>query len=260
MILIMASGNVPYIMSLFSRLPNPITMFEKWIIDTLNVRVKEGKTGCVEADVFSHLLGEQKTLGQEGDFKMLSADAGLLVVAGSDTSSNAMAVTLFNMLAHPTYYKNVQREIDGVFADHLADDLEALNKECPLLNACINETLRLWPPVASGLQRVTPPEGMSLPNGTFIPGNVVISTQTFVMHRDPRNFTDPDDFIPERWMRKPKNGEVFNQKVCVHQRQKRPKTKLGMLMRKLSFRLFLRSATGQRDASARMLPITRCVP
>lgn len=212
-ILIMASGNVPYIMSLFAGLPNPITVFEKWIIQTLEKRVKEGSSGCVERDVFSHLLGEEKATGQKANFPMLTADAGLLVVAGSDTSSNAMAVTLFNMLAHQDYYKRVQQEVEDVFGDHLADDLEKLNKDCPLLNGCINETLRLWPPVASGLQRVTPPEGMTLPNGTHIPGNTIISTQTYAIHRDPRNFSNPDDFIPERWLRKPGKGEIFNSKA-----------------------------------------------
>jgi cytochrome P450 len=214
-ILIMATGNVPYIMSLFTMLPNPIRVFEDWICDTLRVRVNQGKTGVVEADVFSHLLGEQKSTGQDVGFPMLSADAGLLIVAGSDTSSNAMAVTIFNLLAHEGYYAKVQKEVESVFGDHLADDLERLSKECPLLNACINETLRLWPPVASGLQRTTPAEGLTLPNGTFIPGNTVVSTLTYAIHRDPRNFSRPDDFIPERWMEKPKKGQVFNQKAFV---------------------------------------------
>lgn len=210
----MATGNVPYIMSLLRDLPNPIRVFEDWILERLQYRVKEGNKGLVEADVFSYLLGEQKARGGKiGNMRELSADAGLLIVAGSDTSSNAMAVTLFNLLAHHEYYDKVQKEIESVFGKEIAEDLDRLNKECPMLNACINETLRLWPPVASGLQRVIPKEGMTLPNGQYIPGNTVISTQTYVMHRDSRNFTNPDEFIPERWINEPKEGEVFNLKA-----------------------------------------------
>jgi cytochrome P450 len=212
-ILIMATGNIPYIMALVRNLPNPIRVFEDWIRQTMEYRVKEGNKGVVEADVFSHLLGEHKARGQVQSMNSLSADAGLLIVAGSDTSSNAMALTLFNMIAHQEYYKKVQEEVEKVFGKELAEDLDRLNKECPLLNACINETLRLWPPVASGLQRVTPAEGMTLPSGHYIPGNVVISTQTYTMHRDARNFSKPDDFIPERWLNEPKEGEVFNMKA-----------------------------------------------
>ena len=202
-------------MSLLRDFPNPVRVFEEWIINTLKHRVREGKTGVVEADVFSYLLGESKARGKVQGMPELSADAGLLIVAGSDTSSNAMAVTLFNLIAHPAYYRRVQDEVQAVFGREQAEDLDRLAKECPLLNACINETLRLWPPVASGLQRVTPPEGMTLPSGVYVPGNVVISTQTFAMHRDPRNFSRPDDFLPERWLEEPKDGEVFNLKVSA---------------------------------------------
>jgi cytochrome P450 len=209
----MGSGNVPYVMSLLREMPNPIRVFEDWIINTVEYRVKEGNKGIVDQDVLSHLLGESKARGTSQSLMELSADGGLLIVAGSDTSSNAMAMTLFNMLVHHEYYDKVHKEIADVFVGQVATDLEKLNKECPLLNACINETLRLWPPVASGLQRTTPSEGLTLANGTFIPGNTVISTQTYVMHRDPRNFSKPDDFIPERWLNKAKEGEVFNAKA-----------------------------------------------
>ena len=212
-ILIMATGNVPYIMSLVREMPNPIRVFEDWIINTLSHRVKEGKTGVVDADVFSHLLGESKKRGKPQSMKELSAEAGLLIVAGSDTSSNAMAITLFNTIANKQWYTKVQQEVETIFGRELAEDLDRLNKDCPILNACINETLRLWPPVASGLQRVTPAEGMTLPSGEYVPANTVISTQTYTMHRDPRNFSSPDEFMPDRWLRDPKEGEVFNAKV-----------------------------------------------
>ncbi|UZJ56314.1 hypothetical protein CBS101457_005634 [Exobasidium rhododendri] len=212
-VMIMATGNVPYIMALLRDFPNPVRLFEDWINETLRHRVKEGNTGVVEADVLSHLLGESKIRGKVQNFPELSADAGLLIVAGSDTSSNAMAMTLYQMLADHKYYDRVQEEVNSVFGNALADDLEKLIRMCPLLNACINETLRLWPPVASGLQRCTPSEGMTLPNGTYVPGNTVISSQTYVMQRDPRNFTEPDRFIPERWIEKPRDGEVFNIKA-----------------------------------------------
>ncbi|PWN86534.1 cytochrome P450 [Acaromyces ingoldii] len=213
-ILIMASGNVPYIMSLVKDFPNPIRLFEEWIVKTLKVRVKEGKTGCVDADVFSYLLGESKARGNPQTFDELSAEAGLLIVAGSDTSSNAMAVTLYYLVKHPEYYQQVRDEVAAAFGEgHMADDFDKLAKECPFINACINEALRLWPPVASGLQRNTPPEGLTLPDGTYIPGNTVVSTMTYAMQRDPRNFSDPDSFLPRRWIDKLKEGEVFNQKA-----------------------------------------------
>jgi len=69
------------------------------------------------------------------------------------------------------------------------------------LNACINETLRLQPPVPSG-------SGRSLDKGKgprtfgrwFIPEETQLSLHTYSIHRDPHNFHTPDAFLPERWL------------------------------------------------------------
>lgn len=50
------------------------------------------------------------------------------------------------------------------------------------LNSVINEALRLYPPVPSALQRLTPPEGLTVA-GTYIPGNVTIYCPQYVIGR-----------------------------------------------------------------------------
>lgn len=111
-----------------------------------------------------------------------------------------MCLALFHLIHTPGAYARLQEELEHCFPGSVADDLNRLGKDCDYLNAVIQETLRLWPPVASGLQRITPPEGIPLKSGVHIPGNVVVSTPTYVMHRDPRNFSNPNDFRPDRWM------------------------------------------------------------
>lgn len=72
----------------------------------------------------------------------------------------------------------------------------------PLLDAVIQESLRLWPSLFFLGQRVTPPEGLQL-GSTFIPGNTIVQLQPFVINRDPRNFVSPNEFMPERWTTRP---------------------------------------------------------
>lgn len=51
-------------------------------------------------------------------------------------------------------------------------------KNLPYLYACINESLRLLPPVAFGLNRMTPPEGLMI-DGTWIPGNTLVGVPAY---------------------------------------------------------------------------------
>jgi cytochrome P450 len=69
--------------------------------------------------------------------------------------------------------------------------------EQPYLNACIEETLRLWGPFNVGFPRVSP--GKSI-GGEFVPQGVVVANVAYSTHRDPKYFSKPLEFIPERWL------------------------------------------------------------
>jgi cytochrome P450 len=47
--------------------------------------------------------------------------------------------------------------------------------------------------------RETPAEGLTLPDGTYIPGNVHIWMPMHTLQRDARYFASPLAFMPERW-------------------------------------------------------------
>lgn len=61
--------------------------------------------------------------------------------------------------------------------------------------------MRLHPAVPSGLQRVTPPQGIEI-DGTYIPGNTFVKIPIHTLQRDPRYYERPQEFIPERWTTK----------------------------------------------------------
>lgn len=92
------------------------------------------------------------------------------------------------------------------------------------LNAIINETLRLHPPVPSLLQRKTPPEGITV-EGTYIPGNTVVACPQYVLGRSkfqsPRNIRN--SLVIER-------GRKFNQLmiICFRLLQVNPLTQTPM--------------------------------
>lgn len=50
------------------------------------------------------------------------------------------------------------------------------------LQAVVDESMRLHPAVPSGVQRITPPEGMMI-GETFIPGNTIVQIPTYTVAR-----------------------------------------------------------------------------
>ncbi|RDW93028.1 uncharacterized protein DSM5745_00350 [Aspergillus mulundensis] len=73
-------------------------------------------------------------------------------------------------------------------------------KNLPYLKACLEESLRLSPPLPRGLERKTPAGGMMIA-GEWIGGNIGVSVPAYAAHRDSIIFPDAEQFIPERWLR-----------------------------------------------------------
>lgn len=104
----------------------------------------------------------------------------------------------------------LQKDLDQYHEEHSKADHQSLSK-LKFLQACIDESLRLYPPVPSGLQRMSPPEGQQI-GDVFIPGNTIVQMPSYTLNRDERVFSRPDEFIPERWTTKPeltKDASVF---------------------------------------------------
>lgn len=122
----------------------------------------------------------------------------------SDTTAATLTCLFYHFAIYPDVYKKLQKEVDEFFATEVtSDDWESSSLgKLQYLQAVIDESLRLFPPVASGLQRQTPPQGVQI-GDKFIPGNTIVMTPTYALCRDPRTFPRGDEFIPERWTTQP---------------------------------------------------------
>ena len=140
------------------------------------------------------------------------AESSLLIAAGADTSSTAMAAILFYLTRNPEKLAKVTAELQSCFptvnAIHSGPDLTA----CVYLRACIDEALRLSPPVPTLLPRTSLPGGMTIDNH-FIPEGVNIGVGAYSIHHNPAYYPDPHAFKPERWIVDPDNGGVTAESV-----------------------------------------------
>jgi cytochrome P450 family 628 len=92
---------------------------------------------------------------------------------------------LHHLALHPDALAKLQAEIDDYKNAHEESDLISLSK-LQYLQACIDESLRLYPVVPSGLPRMTPPEGMQI-DDVYIPGDTIVHNPSYTMYRGMTN-------------------------------------------------------------------------
>ena len=99
-------------------------------------------------------LGAEK---EEIPFDIVLNDGDLVVIAGSDTTKTVLSSIFFYLLCAPEKLAELRKEIDRFYPPE--EPLSSKHfQEMNYLEACINETLRLSPPVPSGSQRDVGPD------------------------------------------------------------------------------------------------------
>jgi cytochrome P450 len=121
------------------------------------------------------------------------------VNAGSDTTAIALTHALYYLLKNPDKLYKLREELDTCLGDDNTIPAYAAVKNVAYLRACLDESLRLSPPVSFGLERKTPSEGTSI-SGKWIAGDTLVSVPAYLAHRDPSIFPDPEKYMPERWI------------------------------------------------------------
>ncbi|KAI0864888.1 cytochrome P450 [Xylaria cubensis] len=182
--------------------------FIKYSNSQLDQRIQaKAQTKDIMGNLLKPLNGQTPT---GFDRALLEGESQLIIVAGGDTTSTALA-TIFRYLAqYPHHVDLLRAEIDPLPRTEVGNYMDTDLINLKHLNGVINEALRLFPPVPSSLPRLTPPEGLDI-DGTFIPGNTVVSSPPFVLGRSPEAYSDPNEFIPERWYSQP---ELIRDKTC----------------------------------------------
>lgn len=140
----------------------------------------------------------------EGEIK---GQAGVLIIAGSETSATTLSAALYFLLKNSECRETLQKEVRGSFAaaSEMTGDAVA---NLPYLNGVIEETLRIFSTVPFGLPRTSPGE---MVDREYIPEGVEVSAANWQLGHDPRYWKEPWSFKPERWI-----GGGFGDKTNVY--------------------------------------------
>ncbi|KAF7555734.1 hypothetical protein G7046_g6479 [Stylonectria norvegica] len=151
-------------------------------------------------DFFYYLLkARDPETGQGFSTPELWGESNLLIIAGSDTTSTAMAATLFYLVRNPHALKKVTEEIRAKFSNVEEIVHGPALGSCTYLRACIDEAMRLSPSVGGILPREVLHGGITI-EGESIPAGTVVGTSHYTIHHNEAYFPSAYDYVPERWM------------------------------------------------------------
>ncbi|OTB04367.1 hypothetical protein M426DRAFT_22986 [Hypoxylon sp. CI-4A] len=137
-------------------------------------------------------------------FEKLSANAFILVLAGSETTATTLSGATYLLLTHRDILEKLQQEVRSSFNKVDEININSVNKLTYML-AILNESLRLYPPVTSGLVRTVPPGGDQVA-GNFVAGGTFVEVQQWSMNHSEENWNDPWAFRPERFLTTPEEA------------------------------------------------------
>ncbi|KAB1257726.1 Cytochrome P450 4V2 [Camelus dromedarius] len=148
------------------------------------------------------LLNVTDDEGNKLSHEEIREEVDTFMFEGHDTTAAAVNWSLYLLGSYPEVQKKVDNELEEIFgkSDRPAT-LEDL-KKLKYLECVIKESLRLFPPVPFFARNLN--EDCDVGGYKIVKGSQVIIVP-YALHRDPRYFPDPEEFVPERFL--PENSK-----------------------------------------------------
>jgi cytochrome P450 len=155
---------------------------------------RQSQSDAGQDDLLSLLIRARDEDGSTMTAAQVRDEAVTLFLAGHETTALALTYSLYLLATHPECQARLADELHRVLGGRTPGlaDLESLK----YTDAVVLEAMRLYPPAwVMARQALTEVEigPYRFPKGA----EFVISP--WVLHRDPKNFDDPEAFKPERW-------------------------------------------------------------
>jgi cytochrome P450 len=145
-------------------------------------------------DLLSLLLAARDDAGTALDDAAVRNEVVMLILAGHETTANALTWTWYLLAQHPDVEARLHAELDAVLGGRRPafSDVPNLRYTAQIFD----ETLRLFPPASAFARR--PVHAVEL-GGYRIPRMTSVFVSPFVTQRNERNFANALAFEPGRW-------------------------------------------------------------
>ncbi|KAL0931150.1 cytochrome P450 [Colletotrichum truncatum] len=174
----------------------------KYVDEVMAMRSKEKDVEEGGGSMGYNFLTE---LAKETDNRETLRDQVMNILIASRDTTAALLGNLFFMLArHPKAYAKLREEVTAIVGNDLPS--EAHIRELTWLRYCINESLRLHPPIPANTRQATRDVRLPVGGGTdgraplLVKAGTNVLMSVFSMHRREDVFgAEPEEFRPQRW-------------------------------------------------------------
>uniref|UniRef100_A0A1A9V3C3 Cytochrome P450 n=1 Tax=Glossina austeni TaxID=7395 RepID=A0A1A9V3C3_GLOAU len=159
-------------------------------------------------DLLGNLLRLERTgypFANHPDF--ITAQAAIFLLAGFETSSSVLALTLYELAKQPEIQQRLRQEINAAFKEKPSLSFDQL-QQLSYLHQVVCEGLRMYPSAAFINRECTPLQRNKGFNFTTkhgpvrIPKGMPVYVSILGLHRDEKYWPQPDFFNPERFSSK----------------------------------------------------------
>jgi cytochrome P450 len=186
---------------LLQRLPLPaMKRFEKardFLDKTIYGFINERRAAGVDrGDLLSMLLLAQDEQGDHTGMtdQQVRDEVLTLFLAGHETTANALTWTWYLLSRYSDVEQRMRAELDQVLGERTPtfDDIANLR----YTEMVLAESMRLYPPAWALTRLTVEPHTIG---GVDLPVGSIAIVCPYILHRDPRFWSEPDRFDPERW-------------------------------------------------------------
>ncbi|KAI9265176.1 cytochrome P450 [Phascolomyces articulosus] len=185
------------------RIKQHLEIIDDFAYTLIRERREQMKSGGDFKDLLSRFMNAKNENNETLSDKELRDTVLNFIIAGRDTTAQALSWTFYNLMLHPRIEAKLLDEIK----EHIPGDVQSLDapevyeiiKKMTYAHAVFYEVLRLYPSVPSNVKVAL--EDDVFPDGTPIKKGDSISWSPYSMGRSEKIWgSDAKSFKPERWL------------------------------------------------------------